>query len=238
MSAASAPREVELSVFAPADFFLEALRSALAARGIVVQGKSRPGAVGGPVFLGRTERPLVAVLDRVNKISDNIAAENLLKILGAETAGPPGSAKTGLRAVAAYLGGAGIDSGSTILADGSGVSWYNAVTPGDITMVLTDQYRRQGTFGRFLASLPVAGMDGTLKNRHASTDVRGRISAKTGTITGVSTLSGYAFTYSGELLAFSMMFNHYPGDTDGLRAVQDSVMAEILRLRADPPADK
>jgi D-alanyl-D-alanine carboxypeptidase/D-alanyl-D-alanine-endopeptidase (penicillin-binding protein 4) len=121
-----------------------------------------------------------------------------------------------------------------ILADGSGVSWYNAVTPGDIVAVLTDQYRRKSTFGTFLASLPVAGVDGTLKSRMGGAETAGRIYAKTGTITGVSTLSGYATTLSNELLAFSIMINHYPGKTDALRDLQDRILTELVRLRPAP----
>jgi len=234
MSLSSRPREFVLSVSEPALYFLHALRSALGRQGIPVGGKSRTGVRGGRLFVGRISTPVAAVIRRLNKVSSNLGAENLLKIMGAESAGPPGSAAAGLDVVGAYLAGLGIDPRTTILADGSGVSWYNAVTPEDIVRVLLDQYHRKESFGVFFGSLPVGGVDGTLKTRLGSRDVSGRIFAKTGTITGVSTLSGYAFTRSQELLAFSIMINHYPGKVDDLRTLQDRILASLVLLGAGP----
>jgi D-alanyl-D-alanine carboxypeptidase/D-alanyl-D-alanine-endopeptidase (penicillin-binding protein 4) len=116
------------------------------------------------------------------------------------------------------------------LYDGSGVSWYNSVTPHLLAGVLLDQYRRKETFGRFLATLPVAGRDGTLEQRMRSGPATGRIRAKTGTLTAVSTLSGYAETLAGETLVFSIMISHFPGNLRVLRELQDAVAAELVRL--------
>ncbi len=233
LSRTSPNRTFDLSVFNPAGYFLEALRTALAGRGITLRGRARSGAATGSHPLGYVSTSLGAVLNRMNKESSNLCAENLLKVIGLETSGPPGSARTGIRALGDYLRAAGTDPGAMILADGSGVSWYNAVSPGDLVAILIDQYHRKSTFRTFFESLPVSGTDGTLKHRMRGGDASGRIAAKTGTIAGVSTLSGYAMTLSHELLAFSIMINHHPGKIDELRDFQDRILTDLVRLRAD-----
>ncbi len=233
LSRTSPSRTFDLSVFNPAGYFLEALRTALAGRGVTLRGRVRTGVTAGSHPLGYVSTSLGAVLHRMNKQSSNLCAENVLKVIGLETSGPPGSAGAGIRAVGDYLRAAGTDPGAMILADGSGVSWYNAVSPGDLVAVLIDQYRRKSTFRMFFESLPVSGMDGTLRTRMRGGDAAGRIAAKTGTIAGVSTLSGYAMTLSHDLLAFSIMINHYPGKIDELRDLQDRILNDLVRLRGD-----
>ncbi|HLF14731.1 MAG TPA: D-alanyl-D-alanine carboxypeptidase/D-alanyl-D-alanine-endopeptidase, partial [Bacteroidota bacterium] len=230
MNASAIPETTVFSVRDPALHLLQALRNRLGARGIEVEGGLRTGETMGPVFLGEIGRGLGTVLRRINKISDNLAAESLLKVLGVETAGAPGSSGSGLGAIRAYLVRAGLDPGSLITADGSGVSWYNAVTPDDIIAVLRDQYSRKATFGEFYGSLARAGDDGTLETRMKETPAAGRVVAKTGTLTGVSTISGYITTLSHDLLAFSIMINHFPGKIQRLRSLQDSMLADLVRL--------
>ncbi len=233
MSLSSPPETTTFSVRSPAFHFLQALRDRLAARGIDVEGGLLTGETAGPVFLGQIGRPLGTVLQRINKFSDNLAAESLLKVLAAEMSGAPGSSECGLAAVRSYLSGIGIDPRSVITADGSGVSWYNAVTPDNIIAVLRDQYSRKSTFGEFYGSLARAGYDGTLGNRMNGTAASGRIMAKTGTLTGVATLSGYVTTLSHDLLAFSIMVNHFPGKIQELRSLQDSILGDLVRLNPD-----
>ncbi len=233
MSVSSLPETTMFSVRSPALHFLAYLRERLRARGVEAGGEIRTGGAAGMVFLGRIERPLDTVLSRINKMSDNLAAECLLKTLSMETSGVPGTSEGGLGAVDAYLSGAGIDPGTVITADGSGVSWYNAVAPGDIITLLRDQYSRKSTFGEFYRSLARAGYDGTLATRLKGSAAAGRISGKTGTLTGVATLSGYATTLSHDLVAFSIMVNHYPGKMQALRSWQDAVLDDLVRLDPD-----
>ena len=233
MGLSSLPETTMFSVRSPALHLLEYLRERLLARGVETEGVIRTGETAGAIFLGRIERPLDSVLTRINKISDNLAAECLLKTLSLETSGVPGTSEGGLAAVGAYLSGTGIDPGTVITADGSGVSWYNAVAPGDIIAVLRDQYSRKSTFGEFYRSLARAGYDGTLAARLKGSASAGRISGKTGTLTGVSTLSGYVTTLSHDLLAFSVMVNHYPGKLQALRSWQDALLDDLVRLDPD-----
>jgi D-alanyl-D-alanine carboxypeptidase/D-alanyl-D-alanine-endopeptidase (penicillin-binding protein 4) len=227
----SSPEDTtSFSVRNPSLHFLHALREKLQSRGVTVGGAVRIGEAAGTVFLGQIERRIGPVLRRINKASDNFAAECLLKTLDARTHGAPGTSAGGIDAIRGYLAGVGIDSGATIIADGSGVSWYTVVTADDIIAVLRDQYARKSTFGEFHASLPKAGYDGTLGSRMAGGISAGRIAAKTGTLTGVSTLSGYVTTLSHDMLAFSILINHFPGKIQRLRALQDAILEDLVRL--------
>ena len=228
---ASAPAETTiLSVRSPATHFLHALKVRLAARGITTGGALRTGRATGQVFLGQIVRPLAPVLRRTNAMSDNLAAESLLKVIAADLHGGPGSADDGLEAVGAYLAGTGSAPHSMIRADGSGVSWYNAIAPDDVIAVLRDQYSRQSTFDAYYRSLALAGFDGTLESRMGETAASGRVRGKTGTLTGVSSLSGYATTLANERLAFCIVINHFPGSVRLLRSWQDALLADLVRL--------
>ncbi len=234
MSLSAPPETTVLSVRSPADHFLRALKERLARRGIGVGGGLRAGTATGPLFLGAIARPLGPVLHRVNAMSDNFAAECLLKVIAAERSGVPGSADDGLAAVGEYLTGAGIAPRTMIMADGSGVSWYNAVAADDLTALLRDQYARPATFGAFYRSLASAGRDGTLGSRMGGTVAAGRLRGKTGTLTGVSAISGYLTTLANERLAYCIMINHFPGPVRLLRSLQDGLLADLVRLAPAP----
>ncbi|HZY10312.1 MAG TPA: D-alanyl-D-alanine carboxypeptidase/D-alanyl-D-alanine-endopeptidase, partial [Bacteroidota bacterium] len=216
-----------LSVWKPELYFLALLREKLLERGIKVKGNIKLDTLKGSSMLAEIVHPIDSVIHRINKISDNLAAENLLKIIAAETQSPPGTSLIGLRIVKEYLYGISIDTSKLILADGSGMSFYNVVSPDMLTQILQKQYEQKENFQRFLESLPISGVDGTLKNRMKQTRAEGNVKAKTGTITGVSALSGYVKTADDKLLAFSIMCNHHPAQISVLRDMQDKIM-EIL----------
>lgn len=227
MSSLSGVDESQLSVCHPELYFLTLLRERLAGAGISVGGGIQIGTIARGAEVASISHPLDSILHEVNKPSNNLAAENLLKIIAAERYGVPGIAENGLILMKAYLAGLGVDTTSLILADGSGVSWYNAVTPSTILTLLHAQYRNQKTFRHFYESLPLAGTDGTLRRRMLKSAATGNVHAKTGSLTGVSSLSGYVTTPDGKMLAFSMMMNHFPLQLDVLRRIQDKIM-ELL----------
>ncbi len=153
------------------------------------------------------ETPLTQVIDRANKDSMNLYGECLCKRIGAEATHQPGSWKNGTEAVGAFLTGIGVDSGQFRLDDGCGLSKQNRVTAAVITRVLEhDYFSPQGKV--FTQSLSVAGADGTLKNRFVGSSLRGRVFAKTGTVDGVSCLSGYLNARDGNFYAFSILVNN------------------------------
>jgi len=220
-------QHLDMSVRKPEMYFLELLKDALNRNGVEVRGETRVDTAIGKIRLTESSHPLDSVVHRINKLSDNLAAENLLKTLSAEKHGTPGSAAEGLSIVKEYLSRIGIDTTKMTLADGSGLSFYDLVSPDIIVQILRNEYGDSSTFKRFYESLPVGGVDGTLKNRMRNTRAQGNVHAKTGSISGVSTLSGYVRTADGRMLAFSFMANHFPGMITSLRNAQDRVM-ELL----------
>ena len=230
-----AERKFMLSIWRPELYFLSLLREKLTERGIEVKGETQLGTYGGNRSLAEVSHPLDSVVIQINKQSDNLAAELLLKTIGSVKAGIPGSAGTGLAAVKEYLTGIGLDTSQMILKDGSGVSWYNGLTPDQLLTILTNEYREKATFPRFFASLPIAGVDGTLKSRMIGTRAEGNVHAKTGTLTGVSSLSGYVTTADGVMLAFSIMCNHYPGQIAALRSAQNQIMELLASEKVTKP---
>lgn len=164
----------------------------------------RAGLIGGSGGM-----PLAQVVARVNKDSQNLYAELLLRRIG-RIAGT-GSLADGLLAARQLFEGAGLPSGGFDLADGSGMSSYNRVSP-RATVALLRWGAGQPWGGQWRASLPVGGIDGTLRRRFAGTPLHGRLFAKTGTLNATNALSGYLIAASGRELTFAAFANDVPGD--------------------------
>ena len=175
--------------------------------------------------------PLSDIVKNTNKISDNLSAEVLLKLIGAHKFGAPGTAKKGLRVIKEMLQTMGIDSTSYRIVDGSGVSRYNLITPHLISTMLIEMSKDPSAFVDFLASLPIAGVDGSLEKRMQNTPAAGVLRAKTGTLSGISALSGYTVTRAGERLVFSMIMGHFVGSASGIRKLQDEIGATISAFK-------
>lgn len=223
-------KEFNLSIWRPEFYFLTLLKERLKLNGVIVDGNIKLDSIRhsrkGSIFLSEISHPIDSVLHQINKNSDNLAAENLLKTIAAENLGSPGSAENGLLLIKKYLAIEGIDTSKMILADGSGVSWYNAISPDAIVQILQKQYEKKATFKRFYESLAIAGVDGTLKNRMKGIQ---NVYAKTGSLSGVSNLSGYVRTVDGKLLAFSILCNHFPGEGKILKEMQDNLIKLLTK---------
>jgi D-alanyl-D-alanine carboxypeptidase/D-alanyl-D-alanine-endopeptidase (penicillin-binding protein 4) len=141
------------------------------------------------------------------KVSQNLYAEALLKTLGREHG--VGTAENGRRVVRDVLEGWGVTPDQHRQYDGSGLSRYNYVTPGGIVAILRHMALDERLRDGWMAALPVAGGDGTLANRMRRPRVAGNVRAKTGSIANVRSLSGYVTTRDGELIAFSIIGNHF-----------------------------
>jgi D-alanyl-D-alanine carboxypeptidase/D-alanyl-D-alanine-endopeptidase (penicillin-binding protein 4) len=153
-------------------------------------------------LLKEVSPPLHVILYTLLKHSSNYIAEQLLKILGAEVYGPPGTAEKGLKVIRQTLHRCGI-SEAYVQVDGSGVSRYNQVSPALLVSLLRCADRHPLWGPEFLVLLPIGGVDGTLAHRFA--DLPGNIRAKTGTLSGVVTLAGYGISDLNERVAFSIM---------------------------------
>ena len=167
-----------------------------------------------------TSPPMARLVQVTNKRSDNYFAEMLLKNLGA-SAGGQGSTAAGARVAAAYARTLGARPN---LADGSGLSEANLSSPRDVVRLL-DGLSRRPDFPRFLDSLAVAGRDGTLRDRMRRSRARGRCQGKTGSLLGVSTLSGYCTARDGDRLVFSFLMNRV--NTASARRLQDRMAGAL-----------
>jgi D-alanyl-D-alanine carboxypeptidase/D-alanyl-D-alanine-endopeptidase (penicillin-binding protein 4) len=204
------PLEVWVTVPDPIAYFGLALRSALAEEGIPVLGQTRPvERLPGPWWeLVDSHRTLlVSALDTTNKRSQNFYAESLLKLLGARLCGQ-GNWEAGARVVADFLARkVGWPRDQFHVADGSGMSRHDWVTARGMTRLLEHMFHQRWGV-EFMRSLPYAGeAEASLHLRLVAPPYRGNVFAKTGTIGGVSTLSGYAKGRSGRLYAFSILAN-------------------------------
>jgi serine-type D-Ala-D-Ala carboxypeptidase/endopeptidase (penicillin-binding protein 4) len=164
------------------------------------------------------------------KPSQNQIAEMLLRTVALEARGT-GTAAVAREVVDSLAAVWGLDPRHVLTADGSGLSRHNLVTP-RFMVELMEAMARHPHAAPFAASLPVMGVDGTLRNRMRGTPAEGNVRAKTGTLTGVRALSGYFTTAAGEPMVFSMIVNHHT-----LSAADADRLAEaaLLRLIDLPP---
>lgn len=199
------------------------LSEALAAEGVELRGGLRPGVMPADAqeLALHLSHPLEKILRRALKRSDTLAMELLLRAIAVETAGPPGSAEAGLVAMQEVLADLGLQEGTFRIADGSGLSRYNLISPAQMTTLLLQVHRDEELGPWVWRNLPVAGVDGTLRRRMQDGPAHRNLRAKTGTLRGVSCLSGYVTTADGELLAFSVMMSQFLDNTAEIRAVQD-----------------
>ncbi len=167
----------------------------------------RAGSLGRLVAV-RQSVPLAQIVTVTNKVSQNLHAEILLRLLGLEE-GMDGSAAQGARVVRSFLTqDAGVAPEDFVFYDGSGLSTKDLVTPRAITTLL--RYSTTQPWGALLReSLPMAGVDGSLQARLPA--LRGRVQAKTGTLGEVDALSGFLTAASGRTLIFSILCNNYAG---------------------------
>lgn len=176
-------------------------------------------------------RPLGDLTRRLNKVSSNFMAEQLLKVMGAELFGAPGSWAKGLKAVARHLAKLGIPAGSYVLKNGSGLYDASSLSPRQIVKVLRAAHRDFRYSADFVSSLAIAGVDGTLSHRFIGSGAERYVRAKTGTLAQVVALSGFAAASANKKrrpLVFSILITDLPdGRIKVAREVADS-MARVL----------
>jgi D-alanyl-D-alanine carboxypeptidase/D-alanyl-D-alanine-endopeptidase (penicillin-binding protein 4) len=238
VKAGQRPRTEHFALPEPSRYAAQALRAALAARGIAVQGGTRAttdstlheAARRGPALAEVAGRPARDWIFPILNTSQNWYAEMVLKQLGRQH-GRAGSWEEGLRVERRFLiDSVGIDSTQFALSDGSGLSAANLVTPLAFTRLL--QYmRRHPRWPVFAAGLPQSGNTGSLRNRYRGTPLEGRVRAKTGSIARTNTLSGYVELADGETLTFSVQANHHTQPTRAILARIDSVVVEMAKGR-------
>ena len=230
---AGAPPVVKrLSIWRPEALALALFRDLLEAEGVPVSGTAFGTAPPAAEAVASVSHSVGELVTRALRQSDNLAAESLLRLLGQAATGGAGSAAAGVAAVRQYLEKGGIPSADLVMADGSGVSRYNLTTVDTIVRLLVEVQQDPVAGPPFLEALAVAGRSGTLAGRLTGTPAVGRVRGKSGTLTGVSALSGYVMAADGEQLAFAILIQHFTGPADRAVAVQDALCTLLSRFRS------
>ncbi len=165
---------------------------------------------------------LSEVLVRMMKESDNLYAESVFYQVAASKGRRPATARDARSVEAELIGRLGLRAGNYRIADGSGLSLYNYLSAECETMLLRYAWKKDMVCEWLMPTLPVAGVDGTLKNRMKDTAAAGNVKAKTGTVSRVNALAGYCVSAEGHQLCFAIMNQGVQQSSDA-RAFQDKV---------------
>lgn len=238
LSLDSPPEIVSLAVVNPAGNFVQHLRRVLLIAGIADNSdrvrlnivEVQKQLANAPELAAINSPPLSQLLIETNQNSNNLYAEALLRTLGSRVNSSDSNSQKGLVAVKQALTTLGVDPTGYVLADGSGLSRHNLVTPQVLAQTL-NAMAKSPQAAIYRASLPVAGVSGTLKTRLQGTLAQGIVSAKTGTISGATGLSGYVYSPNYEPLVFSIIVNQSDRPTTVLRQAVDEIVVTLASLR-------
>jgi serine-type D-Ala-D-Ala carboxypeptidase/endopeptidase (penicillin-binding protein 4) len=190
-----------------------AFKKILAEVGIIVTGKLEHSKLPeASVVVAEAESlPLSEILFEANKNSNNFVADSIVKTLGHEVFGKPGTMEKGIRVVGEEANRLGINNNGFRFVSGSGLTRYNRMSPKHFTDLFRAAFADFDVLPEWLSSLSIAGIDGTLGKRMHGNPAFGRFRGKTGTIDGVSALTGLVQTKKGELLAYAVLINRSSG---------------------------
>ena len=211
------------------DEFAERFKEELEKCGVIVNAPISAGRLPKDALLVCSRsHPLSEVLVPMMKESDNLYAESMFFQIAAATGQRPAKAVHARQAVKSLLSKAGVRGIPYRIADGSGLSLYNYVTPELMVRLLRYAYLKRDVMAALYPALPVAGVDGTLKKRMKGSAAEGNVHAKTGTLTGISSLAGYCRAANQHLLAFCIINQGIMKNAEG-RNFQDKVCEALCR---------
>ncbi|CAH0279708.1 D-alanyl-D-alanine carboxypeptidase DacC [Peribacillus sp. Bi96] len=220
-----------ISVKDPTEYALNLFEKSMKKQGIKVLGDRRKGntPVEANLIATHHSMPLSQLLIPFMKLSNNSHAEVLIKEMGKEANGD-GSWEDGLKVARNQMKGMGLDTRTIKMRDGSGISQVNMIPANEITKLLY-AVQEKPWFSAYSNALPIAGNEdrmvgGTLRKRMKGTDAAGNVRAKTGTISGTSSLSGYVTTKRGEKVIFSIILNNFV-EEKGITAIQDKIVVML-----------
>lgn len=224
------PRTESLSVYPSHRFFFHTFAERLHARGIGARVQAFAACPPATATLYTLKRPLGEVLERALKKSDNLCAEAMFYHLAARHVPHLGvTAEDGADAIGDFMQTVlGFNPDNYRIADGSGVSMYNYISPRLLLEYLKYAYYHREVFLPLYDALPIAGVDGTLQHRMKQTRARGNVRAKTGSVAGVSSLAGYVKAADGHQLAFVIIHQNVL-KLSRARAFQDKVCDLLSR---------
>ncbi|SIR06150.1 D-alanyl-D-alanine carboxypeptidase/D-alanyl-D-alanine endopeptidase [Micromonospora avicenniae] len=237
-----------VTVWEPTGYAADVFRAALQRHGVRVQGRTllgQPTPTAAATVARHDSMTLAELMVPFLKLSNNGHAEVLAKEIGRVTAGS-GTWSAGLAAVSEYVSSVGMDTGALRQRDGSGLSRRNMIPAGEFVDLLA-AVRAEPWFDAWYAALPIAGqperfVGGTLRSRMQGTPAAGNVHAKTGSLTGASSLSGYVTDADGRVLAFSILLNNYLASS--VKGLEDQIAVALAgyseksvgAARVAPPA--
>ncbi|KTD59622.1 D-alanyl-D-alanine carboxypeptidase/D-alanyl-D-alanine-endopeptidase [Legionella sainthelensi] len=209
------------------------IQSQLAKEHIQLNGQVQLGKTPGNSLLIATQysKPVSELMADTLKPSDNLYADSLYLHAAAKLNGSPVNWQSAQPIIKSFLQSqTGIDFTNAILTDGSGLSRYSLVTPEQTISLLKFLYQRFPLSYEYIAALPISGRDGTLQKRFHIPSQQGFVRAKTGTMVGINSLSGYLYAANGHTLAFALYVNRQPGKASGPgRPVLDALCTYFLK---------
>ncbi len=238
IAADAPPITRQVAVANPARYFAHALLLALVDRGIAVHGlplemqewQYRIAQVPRRVLVETRSPPLREIAATMMKVSQNLYAETLLRAIGGAHPDTPASAQAGIDAARNVFTRWGIPADTYVQVDGSGLSRYDFVSADMIVALLDHLFKDPRHKDAFVATLPVAGKDGTIATRLKHTHAESNAAAKTGSISNVRTLSGYVRTKDGETLAFSILANSFAIPPSTVNYITDVAVETLSNL--------
>lgn len=224
----STDHKEKLNLLNPEYYFLTLLKEKLDANGIVINGSlAVDDLLGDSKLIFSFERSIDStLLSDINKDSDNLRSEMLLYALALSDSGAPAAIENGIEVINKLVDTMGFNRDDYSFADGSGVSRYSLISSELILALLKFMYK-QKYFEMFYNSLAIAGIDGKLERRMIGTPAENNLHAKTGTLRGVCTLSGYVHAKNNHLLAFSILVQNYVEKSSVVKKNQDRICEVI-----------
>ena len=225
-----------LNITNPTQYALSVFKSYIDLSGITFDGQLQRGKVPDDameLYIHEGE-PLALALRGLNKFSNNFVAEQILKTIGGEHLGLPGSTKKGLRVFTEYMKQLGYEPGQYSIYDGSGLSRQNRLSPKILVDILRNVKDDLSVYPEFVTALGVMGVDGNVKNRMRKVASSSKARVKTGTLNFVSALSGFFQSKEGELFAFSILMNDLKCSNRRAKKIQDQIIQKGLNLQRIP----
>ena len=215
----------------PRSYAAQLFRRFFKERGIIIQGRNRYERVptSAQELLLYESQPLRAMIADLNRFSNNFIAEQILKTMGAEVKGIPGTTDKGLSVLKEFLGELHIQEGYHVV-NGSGLSQKNKMSALQLVDILKYGYNHFEWGPEYVSSLAIVGIDGTVEKRLLNTPVYRKTRVKTGSLTDVSAISGYMGTGSGDVLAFSILMNDSQDRVALMQKTQDELLLSLYNF--------
>ncbi len=230
----SKPDTSEVNIVNPEKYFLSLFTGLLKKNNIVFKGKTdtlttAPNAK----LIATITHSVNEVIKTTNKESDNLNAEMLMLAAAYEQLKRKVSAKDGILLLDSLVTLAGMKKQNYRIVDGSGLSFYNLVSAELVVEILKYLYLQKESYLVISSSLPIAGVDGTLAERMKDFSHLQNISAKTGSMSGISALAGYISSTHGHIMAFALYIQNFNGGPKRIRDIQDEICRAIYLIKSD-----